>query len=418
MAQATIRDDDPAKASFVYDPKIRGIFYQVVVFVLLVVAIYWIVGNTIENLRRANIASGFGFLNGRAGFDVGQSLIEYTSDSSFGRALFVGFLNTLLVAVTGIVTASIIGFAVGIGRLSRNWLIRKICTVYVEVFRNIPPLLVIFFLYLGVLSVLPLPRDSIDLPFGAFLNSRGLFTPDLVWQGAFLPSLGWNGWVPTIDWAPVFAGRLWLIDIALLIAIAMCWFVVRRARERQAATGQQFPVFWTCLGLIVFLPLVAFFVIGMPVTLEFPELSTFNLVGGLQIKPEFIALYLALSIYTASFIAEIVRAGILGVSKGQTEAASALGLRSGQALRLVVVPQAMRIIIPPLTSQYLNLTKNSSLAIAVGYADLVAIGGTILNQTGQSIEIVAIWMVVYLGLSLSTSVLMNWFNAKMALVER
>ena len=395
MATQVTIGDEPARASFFNDPKVRGVIYQVVVFVVLVVAIYWIIGNTIENLRRANIASGFGFLNGRAGFDVGQSLIEFTSDSTFARALYVGFLNTLLVAVTGIITASIIGFLVGIGRLSRNWLIQKICTVYVELFRNIPPLLVIFFWYLGVLSVLPLPRDSIGLPFGSYLNSRGFFIPKPIWgEGA------------------------WLIGVALLLAIGMSIFVAYRARIRQAATGQQFPVFLTSLGLIIGLPLLAYVVTGFPLTFDMPAQSTFNLVGGFQVKPEFIALYLALSFYSASFIAEIVRAGILGVARGQSEAAAALGLRSGQSLRLVVVPQALRIIIPPLTSQYLNLTKNSSLAIAVGYADLVAIGGTILNQTGQSIEIVAIWMVVYLGLSLLTSVFMNWFNSRMALVER
>lgn len=394
-SQETIRHRDPARASFLNDPKVRGIFYQAVVFIVLVVFIYWIIGNTVENLRRANIASGFGFLSGRAGFDVSQSLIEYSSDSTYGRALLVGLLNTLLVAVTGIGTASVIGFVVGIGRLSKNWLIRKICTVYVEVFRNIPPLLVIFFWYLGVLSVLPLPRESIELPFGTYLNSRGLFMPRMIWgDGA------------------------WLIGAGFLLAIAMSWFVARGARARQMASGQQFPVLWTTLGLLIGLPLLAFAASGFPLSFEFPTQSTFNLIGGFQIKPEFISLYLALSFYTASFIAEIVRAGILGVSKGQSEASAALGLRPRATLRLVIVPQALRIIIPPLTSQYLNLTKNSSLAVAVGYADLVAIGGTILNQSGQSIEIVAIWMVVYLGLSLLTSAFMNWFNAKMALVER
>lgn len=393
--QEALRNVEPAKVSAFNDPKIRGVIYQAVVFILLVVFIYWIIGNTVENLRRANIASGFGFLNGRAGFDVSQSLIEFTSDSSYARALLVGLLNTIVVAVTGIITASIIGFLVGIGRLSRNWLIQKICTVYVEIFRNIPPLLVIFFWYLGVLSVLPLPRDSIDLPLGSYLNSRGLYMPRMVWESGS-----------------------WLMLVALVIAIGLSIFVASRARARQMATGQQFPVFWTSLGLIVGLPLLAFVVAGFPLSFDLPQQSTFNLTGGMQVKPEFIALFLALSFYTASFIAEIVRAGILGVPRGQTEAASALGLRAGSTLRLVVVPQALRIIIPPLTSQYLNLTKNSSLAIAVGYADLVAIGGTILNQTGQSIEIVAIWMVVYLGLSLLTSVFMNWFNSRMALVER
>ena len=394
-SQETIRHSEPARASFFNDPTIRGIIYQVVVFVALVVFVWWIVDNTIQNLQRANIASGFGFLRGRAGFDISQSLIAYTSDSTFSRALLVGLLNTVLVAVAGIITASIIGFLVGIGRLSKNWLIRKISTVYVETFRNIPPLLVIFFWYLGVLSVLPLPRDSYHLPFGSYLNSRGFFLPRFVWGDGS-----------------------WLILVGLALGIAMSWFVARQARQRQMATGNQFPVLWTSLGLIVGLPLLAFLAAGMPLTVEYPQQSTFNLTGGFQIKPEFLSLYLALSVYTASFIAEIVRAGIMGVSKGQTEAAAALGLRSGPILRLVIVPQALRIIIPPLTSQYLNLTKNSSLAVAIGYPDLVAIGGTILNQTGQSVEIVAIWMVVYLGLSLVTSFLMNWFNSRMALVER
>lgn len=394
-SQEALRQRESSGVSFVNDPRIRGIFYQVVVFVALLVFIVWIVDNTIANLQRSNISSGFGFLNSRAGFDVATSLVPFTADSTMGRALYVGFLNTLLVAAVGIVTASIIGFLIGIGRLSRNWLIRKICMVYVELFRNIPPLLVIFFWYFGVLSVLPLPRDSIELPLFSFLNSRGFFFPMAIWgEGA------------------------WLIPVAFLLAIAMSWFVARRARIRQEATGQQFPVFWTSLALIVGLPLLAFAVSGFPLTFEYPVLGTFNLNGGFQVKPEFLALYLALSFYTASFIAEIVRAGILGVSKGQSEASFALGLRSGQALRLVIVPQALRIIIPPLTSQYLNLTKNSSLAIAIGYPDLVAIGGTVLNQTAQAIEVVAIWMVVYLGLSLLTSTFMNWFNARMALVER
>jgi general L-amino acid transport system permease protein len=394
-SQDVVRHDAGSRSSFLNDPKIRGLIYQTVIFVLVVAFVYWIVGNTIENLRRANIASGFGFLDNRAGFDISQSMIEYSSDSRYSRALVVGLLNTLLVAVTGIVTASIIGFLIGVGRLANNWLVRKICMVYVEIFRNIPPLLVIFFWYFGVISVLPAPRDSLQLPLSSFLNNRGFFLPKVVWgEGA------------------------WLILVGFVLALAMVWFVIRRAHRRQEATGQQFPVFWTSVALIVGLPLLALGLAGFPLTFEIPTKSTFNLVGGFQIKPEFLALYLALSFYTAAFIAEIVRAGILGVSKGQSEASFALGLRSRQALRLVIVPQAMRIVIPPLTSQYLNLTKNSSLEIAIGFPDLVAVGGTILNQTGQSIEVVVIWMVVYLGISLLTSVFMNWFNAKMALVER
>lgn len=394
-SSATEPRRDGGGTSLLYDPRIRGIFYQVVVFAAIVALIYWIVGNTITNLQRANIASGFGFLKGRAGFDISQSLISYSSDSTYGRAILVGLLNTLYVAVLGIVTASIIGFLVGIGRLSRNWLIRKICTVYVEVFRNIPPLLVIFFWYFGVLSVLPQVRESLALPFGSYLNSRGFFLP-----------------------APVWGEGAWLLPVALLLGIVGSIFVARWAKRRQMATGQPFHTARVSAALIVGLPLLALIATGFPVSFDFPKLGTFNLTGGAQVKPEFLALYLALSFYTASFIAETVRGGVLGVSKGQTEASYALGLRPGTTMRLVVVPQAMRIIIPPLSSQYLNLMKNSSLAIAIGYPDLVAVGGTILNQTGQSVEVVAVWMVIYLGISLVTSGLMNWFNAKMALVER
>ncbi len=386
---------EPAKASLLYNPKVRSFIFQVVVVLLLVAGIWWIVDNTIENIRRSNIRTGFDFLWGRAGFDISDRLIDYSSDSSFLRALVVGILNTALVAVTGIIAATIIGFLVGIGRLSNNWLIRKAATVYVEVFRNIPPLLVILFWYQGVLALLPNVRDSLSLPLGSYLNNRGFYFPAIIWgSGA------------------------WLILVGLLVGVVLSIFVARRARLRQEATGQQFPVFLTSLALIIGLPLLAFLLAGLPATVEFPQKGNFNLTGGTNVKPEFLSLFLALSFYTASFIAEIVRAGIVGVSKGQTEAYSALGLRSGQGLRLVVVPQAMRIIIPPLTSQYLNLTKNSSLAVAIGYPDLYAIGGTILNQTGQAIEVVVIFMVVYLTLSLVTSAFMNWFNNKMALKER
>ncbi|MDS1134782.1 amino acid ABC transporter permease [Nitratireductor indicus] len=391
----TIAEGAAPRVPLFYDPRVRGIAYQLLVFIGLFAFVYWIIGNTAANLQRANIASGFGFLEGRAGFDIGDSLIEYSSDSTYGRALVVGFLNTLRVAFFGIITATIVGFLVGIGRLSKNWLINRICLVYVEVFRNIPPLLVIFFWYFGVLSVLPLPRDSIGLPFGSYLNSRGFYFPRFLWGDGSS-----------------------LVLLALGLALVFSWFVRRWAYKRQMATGEPFPVLWTSVALIIGLPLLAFVVTGFPLSFEFPALSTFNLRGGVQIRPEFLSLYLALSFYTAAFIAEIVRAGVLGVSRGQTEAAHALGLRNGQSLRLVVIPQALRIIIPPLTSQYLNLTKNSSLAVAIGYPDLVATGGTTLNQTGQAIEIVAIWLIVYLGLSLATAGLMNWYNARMALVER
>jgi general L-amino acid transport system permease protein len=385
----------PAKTSFLNDSKVRGFIYQMLAFVGLGWFFWWIIHNTIANLNRLNIASGFGFMKGRAGFDLGQTLISYSSDSTYWDALLVGLLNTLLVAVIGIFTATIIGFLVGVGRLSKNWLIAKICTVYVEIFRNIPPLLVIFFWYFGVLSILPQPKQSLELPFGSYLNNRGFTLPK-----------------------PIFEPGSGLILAGLVAAIIIAFFVRRWAKQRQASTGQQFPIGWTTLGLIIGLPLLGYFLSGMPVSFDMPTKSKFNLVGGFQIGPELLSLYLALSFYTAAFIAEIVRGGILGISKGQTEASYSLGMKPGPTMRQVIIPQALRIIIPPLTSQYLNLTKNSSLAIAIGYADLVAVGGTILNQTGQAIEVVAIWMIIYLGLSLTTSFFMNWFNARMALVER
>jgi general L-amino acid transport system permease protein len=381
--------------SVIYDPKYRGIFFQLITLVVLVGVAWWIAHNTAMNLARSNTASGFGFLRGRAGFEVGQSLIAYSSDSTYGRALVVGILNTMLVAVTGIITATVIGFIVGIGRLSHNWLIAKLCTVYVEVFRNIPPLLVIFFWYSGVLAVLPQPRESLHLPFSMFLNNRGLAFPK-----------------------PIFELGMWAVGIAILIGIVATVFTARWAHKRQAATGQQFHTVWASIGLIVGLPVLVFLVSGMPLSFDIPVAGKFNLTGGSVVGPEFMSLFLALSFYTASFIAEIVRGGIRGVAKGQSEAAGALGLYPSSVTRLVVVPQALRIIIPPLTSQYLNLTKNSSLAIAIGFSDLVAVGGTILNQTGQAIEVVLIWAIVYLSLSIITSLFMNWFNAKMALVER
>ncbi|MFK3968883.1 amino acid ABC transporter permease [Ensifer adhaerens] len=384
-----------SKGSIINDPQVRGIFYQAITIIIFAVLIYSIVDNTIENLRRAHIASGYGFLRGRAGFDLGQSLIAFTSDSSYGHALVVGFVNTLLVAITGIVSATILGFLVGIGRLSHNWIIAKLSLAYVELFRNTPPLLVIFFWYSGVLAVLPQAREALALPFNVFVSNRGATFP-----------------------RPIFGEGAEYTVLALFVGVAASFFVARYANQRQAATGQRFPVLWTAFGLLVGLPLITFLATGAPVTFDIPIAGKFNLTGGSVVGPEFLSLYLALSFYTAAFIAEIVRAGIRGVSKGQTEAAHALGIRPRLTTRLVIVPQAMRIIIPPLTSQYLNLTKNSSLAIAVGYADLVAVGGTILNQTGQAIEVVSIWLIVYLSLSLATSLFMNWYNARMALVER
>ncbi len=383
------------RVALMRDPKTRGLIIQIVMIIAILAFASWLINNTIRNLAQANIASGFGFLSTRAGFDIGQVPIEYSSNSTYGRALLVGIANTIIVAIAGITLATIVGFIVGIGRLSRNYIVRGLSTVYVEVFRNIPPLLVILFWYFGVLSVLPLPRQAYELGFGTYLSNRGLQMPAAVFEPIALATL-----------------------IAFVLGVIGTVVLAKANKKHQLKTGERRKTLGPALGMILGLPIAVFLVTGLPVTFEVPEATRFNLRGGWQVKPEFLALFLALSFYTASFVAEIVRAGILSVSKGQTEAASALGLTRSQLLRLVVVPQAFRVIIPPLTSQYLNLTKNSSLGLAVGYPELVAVGSTVLNQTGQSVEVVAVWMVVYLGLSVAVSAFMNWFNAKMALVER
>jgi general L-amino acid transport system permease protein len=381
---------------YLYRPEVRQVLYQVALVAALAFLAYWVVNNVATNLRRQNIASGFGFLDRTAGFDVSQSLIEYSNVSTYGRAFWVGLLNTLLVAGLGIVAATVLGFVIGIARLSTNWLVARLATVYVETVRNVPLLLQLFFWYFAVLKNLPPPRESHVVPGGGFFNVRGLYLPAPVAQPGFELVLG-----------------------ALVLGLVGATALARWAWQRQALTGQPFPVLWTSISLLLGLPLVVFFAAGAPLSFEYPELRGFNFQGGIAILPELMALLLGLSIYTASFIAEIVRAGILGVPKGQTEAALAVGLTQGQALRLVVIPQALRIIIPPLTSQYLNLTKNSSLAVAIGYPDFVSIfTGTVLNQTGQAIEVILITMGVFLTISLATSLFMNWFNRRMALVER
>jgi general L-amino acid transport system permease protein len=386
----------PARISAFYNPKVRSIVFQAALVIALILIVAWFVNNTIENLRTRNITSGFGFLWNRAGFAIGDTWLTFTADSSNARAFIVGLINTLRVAVIGIFFATILGFLVGIMRLSSNWLVAKVGTVYVETIRNVPVLLWLLFLYKAVLSVLPLPRNAIALPFGATLSNRGLLLPNV--------STASGGWA---------------FQLSILIAIAVAIGVARWATQRRMATGQGFPTLRVNLAILIGLPLVTYVVSGTTIAVEYPALQGFNFVGGLQIRPEFLALLVGLTIYTAAFIAEIVRAGILAVSHGQTEAALSLGLRRGRVLRLVVIPQALRVIIPPLTSQYLNLTKNSSLAIAVGYPDLFAIfSKSVLNITGQAIECIAMIMGVYLTLSLLTSAFMNWFNNKMALVER
>ncbi|MBL6959158.1 MAG: amino acid ABC transporter permease [Rhodospirillales bacterium] len=386
----------PSKPPPWNDPVIRSIAFQIVAVILVGYFFYYILNNTLSNMESRGITTGFKFLDTEAGFGILMSLIEYDESHTYGRTFLVGLLNTLMVSVLGIILATIIGFIVGIMRLSNNWLISKIATVYIEVLRNIPLLLQIFFWYIAVLQALPGPRQSMRIGDSFFLNNRGLYSP-----------------------RPIFEDGFGMVVIAIVIAIAAIVYIKRWAHRRQEITGEQFPVFWTSLGLLIVLPGLAFLVTGMPLSWEYSELKRFSFGGGMRIIPEMMALLWALTMYTAAFIAEIVRSGIQAVSHGQTEAARALGLRNGPTLRLIIIPQAMRVIIPPLTSQYLNLTKNSSLATAIGYPDLVSVFmGTTLNQTGQAVEIVAMTMAVYLTISLSISFVMNWYNRKMALVER
>jgi general L-amino acid transport system permease protein len=387
----------PPKVSLIYDPKVRSIAYQVILCAIIVFLAWSAVRNAADNLARAKIASGFGFWGQTSGFDISQTLIEYSAQGgTYGRAFWVGLLNTLLVAAIGIVLATIVGFLVGIARLSRNFLLSKLSAGYVELIRNVPLLLQLLFWYNAVLKALPDMRDSWTLPGSIYLNNRGFFSP-----------------------YPIFGPAMEFVAGAFVVGIVGAIAYARWARKKQERTGEQSPVALMAFGLIIGLPLIVFFLAGMPATLEFPEKGRFNIRGGLEILPEFVALLIGLTLYTGAFIAEVVRAGIMAVSKGQTEAAGALGLRTGPTLKLVVIPQAMRVIIPPLTNQYLNLTKNSSLAVFVGYPDLVQIfTGTVLNQTGQAVEVVMITMAVYLSISLITSTVMNWYNSRIALVER
>lgn len=387
----------PARVAFYNDPKVRSIAYQVALCAIVGFLVFAAVRNAIYNLERAHIASGFGFWDHTAGFDISQTLIQFDSaTSSYGRAFWVGLLNTLLVAGLGIVFATILGFIIGIARLSTNWLVAKAASGYVETIRNLPLLLQLLFWYNAVLKALPAIRESYVIPGGIYLNNRGLFIPH-----------------------PIFQSGFGFVLVALLIGIVGTIVYYVRARRKQERTGEQAPVFWVGLALMVGLPLIVFAVVGFPLAFDYPRANRFNIAGGIEVLPEFAALLFGLTIYTAAFIAEVVRAGISAVSRGQTEAAYSLGMKPGPTLRLIVVPQAMRVITPPLTSQYLNLTKNSSLAVAIGYPDLVQVfTGTVLNNTGQAVEVVAITMAVYLTISLVTSFAMNVYNNRIALVER
>jgi len=396
MAPQNMPQASASKVPLWRQPAFRAALFQILLVLGILAFGYYLLNNTLQNMERRGITTGFGFLSNEAGFGILKSLIEYDETHTYGRTFLVGLLNTLLVAGLGIFCATFIGFFMGVARLSHNWLIARLATVYIETFRNIPLLLQIMFWYFAVLRPLPRPRESINVGDAVFLNNRGLFLPE-----------------------PVADQGFWLVGVAFLVAIAASIIIARWAHRRQEETGQQFPIVSTGLGLILGLPLLVFWLSGSPMHLEYPVLGGFNFRGGMEVIPELAALVLALSIYTGAFIAEAVRSGILSVTHGQTEAAYALGIKPRVTLKLVIIPQAMRVIIPQLTSQYLNLTKNSSLATAIGYPDLVNVfAGTTLNQTGQAVEVIAMTMGVYLSISLLISMFMNWYNKRKMLVER
>jgi len=391
-----IKSDAPAKPPFWRDPEKRSLIFQGVFLAFVFFIIFLLVRNTLANLDSRGITTGFGFLGTTTGFSIAETLVEYNESSTYFDVFIVGLLNTILVSVIGIILATFLGFIMGVARLSNNWLVSRLAAVYVDTLRNIPLLLQLFFWYFAVLRPLPNPKQAIAVGESVFLTNRGLFMPKAVYESGF-------GWV-VIAFAIAFVGAIKL----------RIW-----ARKRQEATGQLFPVLPVSLAGIIGLPLIVFLVLGAPMTWDIPVLKGFNFKGGAVLTPEFVALVFALSIYTSSFIAEIVRAGIMSVNKGQTEAAYSLGIKPSWTTRLIIVPQALRVIIPPLTSQYLNLTKNSSLAAAIAYPDLVALfAGTSLNQVGQAVEIMGMTLAVYLFLSLSISTLMNWYNSRKALIER
>jgi len=396
--EASITTDSelhPSAAPFWRDPDKRAIVFQVVALLLVALVSYYLFTNTQANLERQSIATGFGFLDKEAGFEVGESLIQYSAADSYSRVLLVGALNTLKVSFIGIVLTIIIGTFIGVARLSSNWLLAKMAKGYIELMQNIPVLLQLFFWYAIFYESFPSPRQALNPFSGVFLCNRGLIFA-----------------VPEEHAVHAIMGG------AFVAALAIGWGLNRWGNQRQARTGQIFPSIRVTLALCIALPLLVWAFAGAPTAMNVPSLQGFNFTGGVTVSPEFSALLLGLVFYTAAFVAEIVRAGIQSVGRGQVEAAMAVGLRPGQVLHLVILPQALRVIIPPLTNQMLSLTKNSSLAIAIGYADFVAVTNTTINQTGQAIEGVALIMLVYLFFSLSTSVYMNWYNKKTAMVER
>ncbi|WP_233252295.1 amino acid ABC transporter permease [Saccharospirillum sp. MSK14-1] len=381
--------------ALLYDKTVRSIIYQVLVFGGVFFLGWYLVSNVQTNLDEQNIATGFGFLDREASFGISESVIAYSPESNYGRALLVGILNTIKVSLTGIILASIIGTLIGIGLVSKNWLVRFIGKTYIDVFRNVPLLLQLFFWYALITNGLPGVRQALNPLPGTFLTNRGLYLP-----------------IPADNpaWFWVF--------IAFIVGIIGAFVLRKWSFKRLEATGQVFPHLSVGLGIVVGLPILTWLLFGAPIEMNVPALQGFNFQGGLNMSPEFFTLLLGLTVYTATYIAEVVRSGIQSVPKGQSEASTSLGLKPSWTMRLIVLPQALRVIIPPLTNQYLNLTKNSSLAVAIGYPELVSISNTTMNQTGQAVEGVAIFMTVYLGISLLISLFMNWYNKRMALVER
>jgi len=376
------------------DPTVRSILYQILAVGLVALGVWFLVSNTLHNLAARNISTGFGFLHREAGFAIGETVISYSPADTYGRAIWVGLLNTLRVAAVGLVLATILGTIIGIARLSKNWLVSRLALIYVEVIRNVPLLLQLFFWYALITENMPGPRQAANPLPGVFISNRGLK----------LPSLEGNA----LDW------MLWGLVLAIVAILALAHW----GNKRRESTGRIFPLGRVALALLVGLPLVGWLASGASLTVVMPELKGFNFAGGLTLSPEFTALLAGLVMYTGAFVAEVVRSGIQAVSNGQWEAAGALGLRRGQVLRLVVLPQALRVMVPPMTNQYLNLTKNSSLAVAIGYPDIVSVVNTTLNQTGQAIEGILIIMAAYLTVSLSISAFMGWYNRRIKLVER
>jgi len=383
------------RVPFWLDPKKRAILFQFITFCTLGVLAYYLVSNVLINLQKQKIATGFGFLRKEASFEIGESLISYSAASTYGRALLVGALNTIKVAFIGVVITILLGTIIGVARLSTNWLVSKLATLYVEVMQDIPVLLQLFFWYAIFYETLPSPQQALNPGAGIYMSNRGV---------AFT--------IP--EWHPAHPYML----LAFVVGCVIVYVIRRWARKRQERTGQLFPTFRVGIAILFGLPFITWLAFGTPLKMDAPKLVGFNFEGGLMVSPEFIALLMGLILYTAAFVAEVVRAGIQSVSKGQREAAMSIGLRPTFVLNLVILPQALRVIIPPLTSQMLNLTKNSSLAVAIGYPDFVSVANTTMNQTGQSIEGVALIMAVYLFFSLSTSAFMNWYNKRVALVER